>query len=81
MPVYKSKPQYAIYCDYCDNLTDFSEFENKKAAFEYWRGIGWRRSSENKCVCPDCVKKIDEISERLSKAFDKTVEKLMTKYG
>ena len=62
MPIYKSNPDYAIYCDNCTDFIDFGEIvieyrptkeKTKKVAKTY----GWKFVGE-KCYCPKCSKEM-----------------------
>jgi hypothetical protein len=50
--IIKSTPQFSIWCDYCKNFEDFTAFENRRIAVNYFRSIGW--AIGRKVKCPDC---------------------------
>lgn len=34
--------QYSVYCAACDNLLDYAEYKNQKAASQHFRKMGWQ---------------------------------------
>lgn len=50
--------QYAVWCDFCDNLEDFAEYKNQSEAERVWKALGWKQISRGwrgKWACPRCV--------------------------
>jgi N-acetyl-beta-hexosaminidase len=54
--------QYSVWCDKCDNLEDYEEYINLKAAEREWRKEGWSKTKDG-WLCPRCTGKEKEESE------------------
>lgn len=64
MPIYKSNPDYAIYCDSCDDFIDYGEIvieynPTKKKVKRVAKIMGWKFVGD-KCYCPKCNKTKEE---------------------
>jgi len=64
MPIYKSNPDYAIYCNNCTDFIDFGEIVIDRPTKEKIKKVaktrGWKFIGE-KCYCPNCSKPIKYV--------------------
>ncbi len=45
--------QYSVWCKFCDNLLDYSEYRNKQEAIKAFREAGWQNTKLG-WRCFDC---------------------------